>query len=83
MKCKLCSDYVGVACVNGSCPNALLYDEPQLYADIYGTYKETKCKDCSYNEQCKDCALPYMDETIGNEVECRKLHGLEAENHTS
>ena len=63
------------------CPEKAIIMVADKCGHRYPEIDKTKCKDCSYNEQCKDCALPYMDETIGNELECRKLHGLETENH--
>lgn len=38
---KKCSEYCGAACIDGhSCPNILLDENPDLYYDIYGTYKK-------------------------------------------
>lgn len=47
-----CKSYVGVSCVDGSCPIALReeYEEacmPVLY----------KCEDCWMYKGCEDCAL--------------------------
>ena len=49
---KRCKSYVGVACVNGTCPIALR-DE---YIE-YGIPVVWKCEDCHKYEGCKDCAL--------------------------
>jgi len=45
-----CPAYCGVACVSGSCPNALHADHPQLYPDW------VSCSECPYNKGCADCA---------------------------
>ena len=37
-----CMNYVGVTCVNGSCPNALANEYPE-----YG-YEHCGCKECGY-----------------------------------
>jgi len=52
---KICPDYCGLHCVNGSCPKALYNDEYQLYVDIYGTTKKPSCKNCGYYFGCEDC----------------------------
>lgn len=46
-----CINYVGVTCVNGSCPNALANEYPE-----YG-YEHCDCKECWYYKGCTDCAL--------------------------
>lgn len=46
-----CMNYVGVTCVNGSCPNALANEYPE-----YG-YEHVTCEECGYYEGCTDCAL--------------------------
>lgn len=49
---KRCRDYVGVACVDGTCPAALReeYEERCI-----PTVKN--CRDCFYYKGCEDCAL--------------------------
>ena len=45
---KRCVNYVGLACVDGTCPAA--WDEtPHL--------KETDCENCFFYKGCEDCAL--------------------------
>ena len=39
---KRCSDYVGVTCVNGGCPNAMADEYPE-----YG-YEHCSCDECGY-----------------------------------
>lgn len=73
---KVCKAYCGVACIDGSCPNAWREDNPEYFQDVYGTLKPLKCKDCSYNKGCEDCCIAYYK---GISVEqCRKENGLEA-----
>lgn len=50
-----CINYVGVICVNGSCPNALANEYPE-----YG-YEHCDCKECGYYKGCTDCALYWTD----------------------
>lgn len=44
-----CPDYTGLACVNGSCPNALAEQYPE-----YG-YQHCTCEECPYYKGCDDC----------------------------
>lgn len=37
---KKCSEYCGVACIDGSCPNALREENPEYYEMCYGTLEE-------------------------------------------
>lgn len=48
---KGCRDYVGVACVDGTCPKTVKeeYEEQSRSA--------MKCDQCFFNEVCLDCAL--------------------------
>ena len=46
-----CINYVGVTCVNGSCPNALANTYPEY------RYEHVDCKEFGYYEWCTDCAL--------------------------
>lgn len=55
---KFCPCYVGVACVDGSCPIAL----QEQYADIYedaGIPIIKKCSECHLYYGCLDCAFVY------------------------
>lgn len=49
---KRCGDYVGVACVDGSCPIA----NQDIYQE-YGMDVIRRCKDCWMYRGCRDCAL--------------------------
>ena len=54
---SFCSGYVGVACVDGSCPiaNADLYEE-------YCIDVVKKCTDCHFYRGCEDCAFYGTDD---------------------
>ena len=60
-----CPDYVGVTCINGSCPLALYEVNPD-YFDI-----KPSCKDCGFYKGCKDCAFADVD---GKCAIDKKLH---------
>jgi hypothetical protein len=70
MMMKRCNSYVGVACIDGHCPNALRNEDIEEYKDIYGTTRKQRCDYCGYNEGCKDCAMPEMEGIT--EQECRR-----------
>lgn len=70
---RRCNSYVGVACINGLCPNALRNEDIDEYKDIYGTTRKQRCDYCGYNEGCTDCAMPEMQGLT--EEECRFLEG--------
>lgn len=48
-----CPDYVGVTCINGSCPMALYEVNPD--------YPKSSCKDCGFYKGCKVCAFAGVD----------------------
>lgn len=50
-----CKAYVGVTCVNGSCPNALADEYPE-----YG-FEHCTCDECGYYKGCEDCCLNGTD----------------------
>lgn len=52
MKPEYCPDYVGVACVDGTCPKA----NREKYEER-GVPVIASCRGCFYYEGCKDCAL--------------------------
>lgn len=56
---KRCKNYVGSACVDGTCPIAnynYYMDRGMLYfAEQYSDVK--KCSQCSYYRGCEDCAF--------------------------
>lgn len=45
----ICSDYCGITCVNGQCPETLANEYPE-----YG-YSHISCEECRSNKSCKDC----------------------------
>lgn len=45
---KRCVNYVGLACVDGSCPAAL---------DEFHSLEAADCENCFYYQGCADCAL--------------------------
>ena len=49
---RYCKNYCGLACVDGSCPNAIY--ESCDYADDIGL-KSIKCEDCWKYKGCTDC----------------------------
>lgn len=46
-----CYGYIGVSCVDGTCPVARAEEE--------GYFMQMKCDDCFYYRGCEDCAAPY------------------------
>lgn len=56
---KRCKDYVGAACVDGTCPIANynhymdkgMPDVAEQFSDV------KKCSQCGYYRGCEDCAL--------------------------
>lgn len=52
---EICKNYVGVACVDGSCPKANI----DKYIE-YGMDVIRKCEDCTYYNGCEDCAYPEL-----------------------
>lgn len=49
---KKCKRYVGVSCVNGSCPMALREEYEERCMDVINS-----CEDCPYYKGCEDCGL--------------------------
>lgn len=50
MKMKICKNYAGMACVDGSCPKANMEEYAERGMDVI-----KKCDDCPYYKGCKDC----------------------------
>lgn len=48
---SLCPNYVGVTCVNGSCPIALYSDFPEYFDS------KPNCKECAFYKGCSDCTF--------------------------
>lgn len=49
---KRCKDYVGSACVDGTCPRANTEEYAERCMDVI-----LSCDDCFYYEGCEDCIL--------------------------
>ncbi len=47
---KICSDYVGVSCIDGSCPIANIDEYIERGYDVV-----RDCNDCCYYRGCDDC----------------------------
>jgi hypothetical protein len=52
MKPEYCPDYVGVACVDGTCPIANCEEYAERYMPVISC-----CRDCFYYKGCEDCAI--------------------------
>ena len=48
----VCGAYVGVACVDGSCPIANMEEYAERGMDVV-----RNCSECSFYKGCEDCAL--------------------------
>lgn len=59
---KRCPDYVGIACVDGSCPIANSDEYEERCMDVI-----KKCDDCFCYRGCKDCALAGTKYCIDND----------------
>ena len=53
---KICPNYTGLACVNGSCPIALREEYQE-----YGIPVIKNCDECHKYEGCEDCAWEGTD----------------------
>ena len=56
---KRCKRYVGVSCVNGSCPVALKDEHIERCMDIIKS-----CDECYYYKGCEDCGLANAEDCI-------------------
>lgn len=59
---KRCRNYVGVACVDGSCPNANADEYEERCIPVI-----KNCRDCHFYSGCDDCALAgteYCDKQV-------------------
>lgn len=52
MREKRCKSYVGVTCVDGTCPMANREEYEERCMDV-----PKGCKECWYYKGCEDCAL--------------------------
>ena len=51
-----CDSYVGVSCVDGSCPKANYDEYVERCMDVIGD-----CNDCPYYSGCYDCIFADID----------------------
>ncbi len=56
-----CKNYVGVACVNGTCPKANVEEYEERCMPVVKS-----CKYCFYYEGCKDCFFNGRPEFCGD-----------------
>lgn len=56
---KRCPEYIGVSCIDGSCPKA-----NQEEYEEYGIPVVRSCFECSYYRGCADCAGYGCDEAL-------------------
>ena len=61
---KICRGYVGVACVDGSCPKANAEEYAERCMDVV-----KNCGNCHYYKGCKDCVFDGTGFCIKNVVE--------------
>ena len=52
MKPEYCPDYVGVACVDGTCPVANCEEYAERCMPVI-----SGCRNCFYYKECEDCAI--------------------------
>lgn len=52
MKTEYCPDYVGVACVDGTCPVANCEEYVEWCMPVISS-----CRNCFYYKDCEDCAI--------------------------
>lgn len=57
MKPEYCPDYVGVACVDGTCPIANREEYAMRDMPVFSS-----CRNCFYYEGCKDCMFSDTDD---------------------
>lgn len=61
---KRCKNYIGVACIDGSCPKANKDEYEERCMDVINN-----CDDCPYYEGCKDCAYPEINKEIDRKTQ--------------
>ena len=66
-----CVGYCGVACVDGSCPNATELNEslPEI----------VPCEECWYYEGCKDCCFEGTELRMNTDYDNRKIKELKGD----
>ena len=68
MREKRCKSYVGVTCVDGTCPMANREEYEERCMDV-----PKGCKECWYYKGCEDCALADTEycEKAGGKIDGR------------
>lgn len=56
---KRCKNYVGVSCVDGSCPRAIAEEHEEM------AISKVTCEDCYCYRGCEDCALNGTEHCVG------------------
>lgn len=59
---KRCRDYVGVACIDGTCPKANVDEYIEYCIPVIKT-----CSECHFYKGCEDCMF------VGMEYYCRDV----------
>ena len=67
---KYCKKYVGVMCVNGTCPITLANEHPEIYGNDNFT-----CEDCYACKGCEDCMF-MSDEGCVHEMITDKFRNI-------
>lgn len=68
---KYCDKYVGVRCVDGTCPIILANEYPEIYG-----YDKCTCEDCYAYKGCEDCMFMSDDEGCVFEMINDKLKNI-------
>ena len=64
---KICRDYVGISCVDGTCPMA----NPPEHMEAARFSRKT-CRSCFSYEGCRDCALAGTEYCSSNDSQRQK-----------
>lgn len=72
MKPEYCPDYVGVACVDGTCPIANCEEYAERCMPVISC-----CRDCFYYKGCEDCAISDDCDRMEDKHEVYNWDGVE------
>ena len=73
MKPEYCPDYVGVACVDGTCPIANREEYAERCMPVISC-----CRDCFYYKGCEDCAISDDCDRMEDKQEVYNWDGVES-----
>lgn len=73
MKPEYCPDYVGVACVDGTCPVANCEEYTERCMPVISC-----CRDCFYYKGCEDCAISDDCDRMEDKHEVYNWDGVES-----